>query len=360
MKKNDRIEHPAPGDYKEILSFLSNSYNHSYHFFPLRYPALSAPDTFDYDNTFIIRKEKKIVSLVRIFPQTAVLSGRTVEIGGIGSVATHPDFRKKGYMQQLMTHCVQEMQKRNYAFSILAGDRQRYNFWDFETCGNDIRIAITNRSIAKGAMPAPLSLQQYHGNRTILQKIARCHASQPLFIKRNARTFRAHFEETIHTNLWYAEEKKEFAYMAGIGERRDITIVEFGGSPSLWPRMLSTLISRYSLTLLALVIPPIHLFINAFLPFASSYSITTTGMIRILSLEATMNFLLGDTRPKEWKFSMYTGSTCKKISSDDKTLHCSAREWAQILFGPVSPIELPAPLKGLFPSVFSWPLIDHI
>lgn len=360
MKKNDCIEHPTPRDYKEILSFLGNSYNHSYQFFPLRYPAYTASDTFDYDNIFIIRKEKKIVSLVRIFPQTAVLSGRTVEIGGIGSVATHPDFRKKGYMQQLMTHCVQEMQKRNYAFSILAGDRQRYNFWDFETCGNDLRITITNRSIAKGVMPAPLSIQQYHGNRTILQKIARCHALQPLFIKRSARIFRAHFEETIHTNLWYAEEKKEFAYMAGIGEREDITIVEFGGSPSLWPRMLSSLISRYSLTSLSLVIPPIHLYIDAFLPFASSYSITTTGMIRILSLEATINFLLGDSRPQEWNFSMGIEPTDTKLSSKEHTLHCSAREWAQILFGPVSPIQLPVSLKGLFPSVFSWPIIDHI
>ena len=61
-----------------------------------------------------------------IFPLTGVVGDAEIRIGGIGGVATLPEFRGKGYMSNLMECSIQKMTEDKYSISILWGDRQRY------------------------------------------------------------------------------------------------------------------------------------------------------------------------------------------------------------------------------------------
>ncbi|MCX7705360.1 MAG: GNAT family N-acetyltransferase, partial [bacterium] len=100
-----RIENPAKNDFESIMQFLEESFDHSRGFFYHSYPQVMSKETLDYNNIFIIKENKRIASLIGIYPQKIVLNGRKTTIGGIGSVSTHPDFRNKGYMKILMDFC---------------------------------------------------------------------------------------------------------------------------------------------------------------------------------------------------------------------------------------------------------------
>ncbi|NQS89615.1 GNAT family N-acetyltransferase [Patescibacteria group bacterium] len=74
------------------------------------------------------------MTLVGIFPLTGVVGDAEIRIGGIGGVATLPEFRGKGYMSNLMECSIQKMTEDKYSISILWGDRQRYTNFGKEDC----------------------------------------------------------------------------------------------------------------------------------------------------------------------------------------------------------------------------------
>ena len=99
-------------DYIRLMRFLEKSYNHSYNFFPLKYPHVWEEETTDYE-------------------------------GGIGGVATLQPCRGKGFMTSLMRHTLKIMEERGYPFSILLGDRQRYGVFGYETCGREVVFYVS-------------------------------------------------------------------------------------------------------------------------------------------------------------------------------------------------------------------------
>jgi predicted N-acetyltransferase YhbS len=67
-----------------------------------------------------------LVSCVQIFTKTVRLRGEPVLLGGIGSVATHPDHRKTGLASELLRRASAEMQRRGMQLSLLFGTRIRF------------------------------------------------------------------------------------------------------------------------------------------------------------------------------------------------------------------------------------------
>ena len=105
----EKILCAEPKDYGEIQRFLEDAYGHSYNFFPNTYPAVWRKETTDYHHIYLIREEKMIVSLVRLFPLDLTLGPISIKVAGIGGVATSPSVRGKGYMNQLMEHAIAKM-----------------------------------------------------------------------------------------------------------------------------------------------------------------------------------------------------------------------------------------------------------
>ncbi|HOL22129.1 MAG TPA: GNAT family N-acetyltransferase, partial [bacterium] len=82
-----RIVRARPSEYDRIQRFLEDVYGHGFNYFPSAYPSVWERENTDFRNIFVIREDKKIVSLVRIFPLNTVQGGVDVDLAGIGAVS---------------------------------------------------------------------------------------------------------------------------------------------------------------------------------------------------------------------------------------------------------------------------------
>lgn len=108
---------PGPIDFKEM------------------YPAIYGRKGFS--NLHIIAKDvnNRLVSSIAVKPIKLRLGKEeSLSAGYLGTVATHPQERGKGYMKQLMQMSVERAKNEAMDLLILGGQRQRYNHYGFERC----------------------------------------------------------------------------------------------------------------------------------------------------------------------------------------------------------------------------------
>jgi len=354
-----KIENPTKNDFESIMQFLEESFDHSRGFFYKQFPQVMSKDTLDYDNVFIIREKNRIASLVCIFPQTAVLDGRKTVIGGIGSVSTHPDFRNQGFMKILMDFCIEEMKKRNYSFSILGGDRQRYNHWGYETCGMRAILHFSQRSLEKSGINETIEIFRYDGSIEILEKIKKAHEKFPCYIERNIKWLKKLFDERIHTQLYYAQNKQSFAYAVAVGERTERHISEIGGDSKLLPNLIYSLLKRWNNSSVLMSFPGNIPELKILLNHAAYFRIEPGYMIKILSFRDTVEFLLGKNFQCDCLLKMAETKEIAGNPENKKIIELDEKTWVRILFGPFQ-IEVPDCLKKFTPFRFFWWDHDHI
>jgi predicted N-acetyltransferase YhbS len=92
----------------------------------------------------------RIRALVAVLPQTLSVAGRSLEVGFLGIVSTHPRDRGRGHMKALMDLWIEEG-SRNFDMMVLYGQRQRYENYGFTSGGIRIRHAV-DRANVKHAM----------------------------------------------------------------------------------------------------------------------------------------------------------------------------------------------------------------
>jgi predicted N-acetyltransferase YhbS len=61
------------------------------------------------------------------------------DMGGIGEVFVHPDFRRKGITRMLLKQILDYLRERGFAFSMLFGDTEIYSSSGFKEVTNKIR-----------------------------------------------------------------------------------------------------------------------------------------------------------------------------------------------------------------------------
>lgn len=78
-----------------------------------------------YDSTFrpwqgrVAELDGRVVAYVRIFDRRMRVRGVPFRAGGVGSVATHPDFRRQSLASTLLADAIRVMERRGYAISYL-------------------------------------------------------------------------------------------------------------------------------------------------------------------------------------------------------------------------------------------------
>ena len=71
------------------------------------------------DETLLLFEDNSLVASLQMIPYP-VKTGHNIHLGGyISGAMTHPDFRKKGYMEKLLNVSFSEMQKKGYHFTFL-------------------------------------------------------------------------------------------------------------------------------------------------------------------------------------------------------------------------------------------------
>lgn len=81
---------------------------------------------YEPEQTRVMELDGRLVSTVTCFHRPTHLAGRQVKAACIGSVATHPDYRKRGLAREVLQEAVEWMTAEGYQWSFLYGKYEVY------------------------------------------------------------------------------------------------------------------------------------------------------------------------------------------------------------------------------------------
>ena len=366
-----RISHLEKEEFEDMMIFLEKSYGVSHYFFPRHYPHVWNKNTIQYENRIIAREKGKIVSHVGIFPLTGVAGDAEIKIGGIGAVATLPEFREKGYMSKLMDYSIQKMAEDKYPISILWGDRQRYANFGYEMAGRMMIFELTQRSLKRTVELSSINIIRLEERRELLEKISSIHESEFLHVKREKKDYTLIFTGANLITL-LGERRGEIAYLSFCDQPKGI--VECGGNPAVLSSLIFAFLKRWGIE--SIEVPfsyfPTSTFFSL-LNASSNWHTQALGMIKILNLsqviksyasiiekKAQMLGLKGELtleiKEKKEKATLCldSGLNLKKQDSR-KMISLSEREMVRLLFSSPYLVNVEHP-SSLLCSLFPLPL----
>lgn len=81
---------------------------------------------FEGRNVWVAEQAGELVSCVQIFPRRVRIAGRVLPMGGIGSVFTRPEHRRRGVAGALLEQVIGAMRERGMVLSYLLAERLRW------------------------------------------------------------------------------------------------------------------------------------------------------------------------------------------------------------------------------------------
>jgi predicted N-acetyltransferase YhbS len=353
-------------EYEDLIGFLEESFGHPKGFYQQFLPVRWARERMDFENSFIIRN-CRIASHVRVYPMQLVSYGREITIGGIGSVATHPDFRGQGHMRTLMTHTSDVMRSRGYPFAVLWGNRQRYLHFGYEKCGCESAYHITPRSV--GSKDAGINIIKYNGEQDLLDAVASIHGAE---IQSIARTREDHKDKLKRpgTETFISFSGNSAAYITLFNRRGGWCTAEVGGDVSSVPALLSHAISECGLDGINVCRPFEESTLTAALyEVADSWHWQPFTSLKVLNLERTLEFFCDQLCAKREKlgipadgavtFKIRETGECATVELSGSKAHITGEPCGKVV--ELSEPEMARRLFGTPGSLeFYVPMPDHI
>jgi predicted N-acetyltransferase YhbS len=104
------------------------------------------------DDTLVALDQGRLVASVQIFTRTIRLRGEPVLLGGIGSVATHPDYERQGIATRLVGEAIDEMRRREMPLALLFTSRvDFYERLDWLKVDHPVLVVRRARAPARSA-----------------------------------------------------------------------------------------------------------------------------------------------------------------------------------------------------------------
>ncbi|MDP7398447.1 MAG: GNAT family N-acetyltransferase [Lentisphaeria bacterium] len=139
---NDEIERLSATDFEELIEFLDGAFGYSaVNSFRQLLPLIYQPTDALMSCNLAIRRAGRIAAIVGVFPITWHFGDTVLRVAGVGGVATGHELRGQGLMGRLMEHASECIREGGYHLSLLGGQRQRYNYYGWETAG--VRAGLT-------------------------------------------------------------------------------------------------------------------------------------------------------------------------------------------------------------------------
>ena len=221
----------SASDFEEALDFLDLVFSTAYaptHFGNML-PILYQPTDEDMQHNFAIREHGRIRAIVGMFPSQIQAGSKILHLEGIGGVSSHPNDRGKGWMKQLMQHCIAQMQASNTDLSFLTGLRQRYQYFGYEKAGIQLHYQLhrTNLRHTEKRQPALPSLHftpLKDSDVDYIEACKRLHDLQPFYCVRPLEKFYL-FLVSLHAKPWVAlnSDGKVVGYLVTTSNQDRIT-----------------------------------------------------------------------------------------------------------------------------------------
>jgi predicted acetyltransferase len=215
-----------------------------------------------------------------------VVDGRSLKVAGIGSVATHPNFRKRGLMTRLMKYVDGQMVKEGYDLSILWGDRSRYGHFDYERGLFQDRFCF-NRKFLK---PLTLGKNIRPVKPTDWNAIHKLFGKHPFHTARHLDYFKAlhrRFDRGLPDPIWVMEKSgKVIAYVIVFKSNEGgYELAEWGGEAKPVVDLLASVLPKPSMgNVWATIYPGCDLYQWALQHHETQIKTTQTNMIKIFNL----------------------------------------------------------------------------
>ena len=110
---------------------------------------------------YLVKEDGKIRALVCVVPMEYQVGDTVLKVNGLGTVSVHPVARGKGYMKKLMQWALEDMEKNGDAFSVLGGQRQRYEYFGYIPAGVKLCYDINGSNLRHryaGRQTAPVEV----------------------------------------------------------------------------------------------------------------------------------------------------------------------------------------------------------
>ncbi len=180
--------------------------------------------TLDLSQLKVIVEDDKIVSAVRVANRPVRIGGVRVEMGGIGGVSTHPDYRRRGYSTRLLEAQVTYMEEQGYDISMLFGGLvgfYRRTGWD---CFPEHSCSVpVPKALRAQAGDGPYTVRQYE-EATDLPQVMRCYdeynAHKALAMVRHPEYWQDKHSQYLGCRPWLVAMKdgEVCAYVSGSPE----------------------------------------------------------------------------------------------------------------------------------------------
>jgi N-acetylglutamate synthase-like GNAT family acetyltransferase len=217
---------PAPSERRSALKLLNSVLRPDGPSDILReYPLVLSEKNSD--NMRVIVKRKEVVSHAAIYFSHLCSGELTFRVGGIGSVATHPAYRGRGFAGAILRDCMRIMQENACQLSVLWTQRMDfYRTLGYEMAGSEFLFRAKASDFAR----IPCSCEIVPFSSRYLPAIEEIHEREGLRTLRTLEEYEAYFTLPKATTLLATKNGTVTAYaVMGKGEDFRFCIHEWGG-----------------------------------------------------------------------------------------------------------------------------------
>lgn len=115
-----------------------------------------------YRHHVVAVRDGRLKALVGLLPLTLRLNpGNALKVGYVGSVSVHPYARGEGHMKALMQMTLDSAKAQGMDMMVLGGQRQRYNYFNFENAGSVITYTISATNLRHALKDQDVSIYRF-------------------------------------------------------------------------------------------------------------------------------------------------------------------------------------------------------
>lgn len=230
---NYTVTHIKYNELPHLYDMLWRSYEYHFKHSPRDFfkPFVEQNPNFKPENFLIIKDGEKIISSVQVFIREVYFDKSKMILGGIGQVATLPDYRGQGLSKILLKESINYMQKLNVDYSLLfAGPVKLYEKFGWQelkikSCFTNIgkipKLKLKNLKIKKFSEKFRYDLFYIHNE--YIKNFNNCIIRNPVYWDTYFSKFKA-----AGTKIYFLEkDKKAVAYIVTKKDGKTLTIYEY-------------------------------------------------------------------------------------------------------------------------------------
>jgi hypothetical protein len=368
-------------EYIDFINYVHGMNGHDISFLKLL-PKLYKPAYDPCGASFIVKVDDKIRAGVGVFPMTLSVAGMQLKAYGIGNVAVHPNSRSKGYFKDIMWMALDEMRSKNVDFTVLSGLRQRYNYFTYEICGQNVCYDVSTTNIRHkygGGIVSKLTLSLLAADD--IDNLKKIHTLLNEASFHSTRDFEALYDIlcTWQSIPYVAYDKDKFAGYVVFSQDKK-TVHEFKTvSDEYIDDLIMASLEISGSEQVSFSFPPFDAeYIKAFSAIAERCSIMSAENFSVLNYKcvieaflklkaslrplcdgSTVMLIHGMQRDEQLKITFCNGEVSVINTNEDVDIELSHLEAMELLFCTVSPLRImlpPIPASWLPLPIYNYSL----